>query len=63
MCVRTHMNKQVNITDPTGDTPLHWAVENANVEVSQLLLENGADVNHANRRGDTPLHAAASRCH
>ena len=36
----------VNIVDPTGDTPLHWAVENANVSVAQLLLENGADVNH-----------------
>lgn len=35
----------VNVVDPTGDTPLHWAVENANVAVAQLLLENGADVN------------------
>ena len=51
---------QVNVVDPTGDTPLHWAVENANSEVTALLVENGADVNVGNRRGDTPLHAAAS---
>ena len=51
---------KTNIVDPTGDTPLHWAVENANVPVAGVLLDHGADVNHANRRGDTPLHAAAS---
>jgi ankyrin repeat protein len=56
----TPINSQVDITDPTGDTPLHWAVENVYASVAELLLENKAQVDVANQRGDTCLHAAAS---
>ena len=46
-----------------GDTPLHLAAESGkdNLEVVQLLVEAGADVNAVNKRGDTPRKAAKGR--
>lgn len=41
----------VNKTDVTGRTPLHWAVDNNDVEMSRLLLTNGADPNAYTRNG------------
>lgn len=31
-----------------------------NIDMVQLMLDAGADVNATDERGDTPLHAAAS---
>ena len=42
-----------------GDTLLHVAAAGYRVEISGLLLKNGARVNAANRRGAQPLHYAA----
>lgn len=36
---------QADVEDVTGNTALHWAVENNNLELCQLLLENKADPN------------------
>lgn len=41
-----------------GDTPLWVACENGHVHVARLLIENGADVNAANKYGHPPLHHA-----
>jgi ankyrin repeat protein len=41
------------------NTPLHAAVAGGYVEVSLLLIENGADVNAVDAGGHTPLHIAA----
>ena len=41
-----------------GWTALHFAVENRQVVVVQLLLHRGADPNAQNEVGDTPLHYA-----
>ena len=41
-------------------TTLHYAAENRNVEIIELLLEHGADINArlSKGNGDTPLHRA-----
>ena len=47
----------VNIPDPTGNTPLHFAAEFGGVyEVLEvLILEGGADLGVKNKKGLTPL--------
>lgn len=41
----------VNKPDVTGRTPLHWAVDNNDLELARLLLNNGADPNAYTRNG------------
>ncbi len=41
----------INKPDVTGRTALHWAVDNNDVELSRLLLENGANPNAFTRAG------------
>jgi hypothetical protein len=41
----------VNKADVTGRTPLHWAVDNDDVEMTRLLLAHGADPNAYTRNG------------
>lgn len=52
-----------NITNAryTGDTPLHCAAREGRIEVVELLLKAGAQVNAADDHGRTPLHCAAFR--
>ncbi|MCG3179207.1 MAG: hypothetical protein BIFFINMI_01540 [Phycisphaerae bacterium] len=44
-----------------GDTPLHWPCHNGHVEIIELLLDAGADIDaqEINCYGGTPLHWAA----
>lgn len=51
MQYRADVNKQ----DVTGRTPLHWTVDNNQIEQTQLLLTAGADPNISNRGGQPPL--------
>ncbi len=44
----------VNVADSSGDTPLHWAVRNCNVESVKLLLEVGANVTALDNEGRSP---------
>lgn len=41
----------VNKADVTGRTPLHWAVDNNDLEMTRLLLSYGADANAYTRNG------------
>src|SRR5690606_4766063 len=41
----------INKADVTGRTPLHWAVDNNDVAMTQLLLNYGADSNAYTRNG------------
>jgi hypothetical protein len=54
----------VDVKDGNGDTPLNLAIwhdyDNI-VEITKLLLKNGADVNTENYWGNTPLSGAAVR--
>jgi hypothetical protein len=53
-------NINVNVKeDLYGSTPLHYAAANGYVEITRLLLQNGAEVNAKNNYGHTPLHWAA----
>jgi len=49
-----------NICDKYGQTPLHTASFWCCVEVVEMLLTAGADVNARNNSGQTPL--SASKC-
>ncbi|WP_264705551.1 ankyrin repeat domain-containing protein [Wolbachia endosymbiont (group A) of Gymnosoma rotundatum] len=40
------------------ETPLHYAVFHGNLEITEYLIEKGADVNARNRNSNTPLHLA-----
>lgn len=42
------------------EPPLFASVRNGSLEITELLLESGADVNAANELGQIPLHCAAS---
>ncbi len=48
----------INERSLNGNTPLHFAIYEGNIELIKLLIEKGADVNAQNINGDTPLHVA-----
>ncbi|CAB0032293.1 unnamed protein product [Trichogramma brassicae] len=47
-----------HLAERTDVRPLQLAVRNGRLDLTELLLVNGADPNLANRRGMTPLHVA-----
>lgn len=49
--------KRVNVRDRNydGNSPLHFAVENGNLEIVQVLLNAGAKINFKNSEKRTPL--------
>ena len=49
----------VNLSEDTGWTALHWAVHNKHKDVVELLISSGASVNVRSRDSRTPLHIAA----
>lgn len=51
-------NVEVNYPDFDGNTPLHYATMNNNLNAVEYLLENGANTNVKNKDGITPLHIA-----
>ena len=61
--VRTLLNQGVDVNAPQGDgtTALHWAASRNDLEMTELFLAAGADVNAVNRKtGLTPLHRAVT---
>jgi ankyrin len=45
------------------ETPLHFACSRGKLDVAQLLLDHGAQVNVKNHKGETPLHLASRGDH
>ena len=44
-----------------GETLLHFAVDNSELEITSILLNLGSDINLQNSSGETPLHLAVFR--
>lgn len=53
----------VNLKQPDGSAPLHWAVHRENLTIAGLLINAGADTNAANDLAVTPLLMASRRGH
>lgn len=56
--IRVLYDGSINIKDYDGRTPLHLAVAEGRVEVVEYFLEEGVDIDVADRWGETPLAAA-----
>ena len=48
-------------TDYYSETPLHFAAENSQTEVVELLIDKGADLNAKAKWERTPLHGAVKQ--
>ena len=60
MVLAKHPKTNINIQNKLGETPLMLAAINNYLELAQVLIEQGADIN---KPGWTPLHYAATRGH
>ncbi|KAG4095964.1 ankyrin repeat-containing domain protein [Neocallimastix lanati (nom. inval.)] len=47
--------KDINCLDENLETPLFYAVKNKYIQLTEYLLENGADVHYTNKNGEYPL--------
>ncbi|MCA1595437.1 MAG: ankyrin repeat domain-containing protein [Chloroflexi bacterium] len=55
---RTQTGPGINLQDPFGLTPLHWAVQNSDDRLAAQLLASGANPDIQDELGQTPLHLA-----
>lgn len=46
-----------------GGTPLHRAAQTGNIEIAQVLINHGAELNTQNYLGQTSLHVALEKSH
>lgn len=52
-------NIDLNGRTPAGSTPLHIVAESDDVQIAQLLINRGADIDAFDQNDNTPLHLAA----
>eukprot|EP00040_Diaphanoeca_grandis_P016490 m.85100 g.85100 ORF g.85100 m.85100 type:complete len:336 (+) comp25830_c0_seq1:166-1173(+) len=53
---RLKLDNAISIKDDEGMTLLHWACDRGHVAITELLLQQGADINAQDGEGQTPLH-------
>ena len=51
-------HETLQISDQEGWTPLHAAIDGGHIDIANLLLDHGANVDTMNIYGDTPLSTA-----
>ena len=60
--VQAELNKGVDVNATgNGQSPLHLAAIMGHVEVTELLIASGADLEGTDKHGNTPLHYTAHR--
>ena len=59
LIVEVHKGLDINNKDYNGNTPIHFAVEESQLETVKYLFDKGGDLNSDDDEEDTPLHAAA----
>jgi cytohesin len=52
-----------NVREESGNTPLHTAAQNGEMQIIRALLFNGADLTICNKDGKTPLDMAVEEGH
>lgn len=54
--------KRVNLNalDTNGLAPIHWAADQGNLNILDILIKNGSDVNLPDNEGQTALHYCSS---
>ncbi|MEM7175885.1 MAG: ankyrin repeat domain-containing protein, partial [Chlamydiota bacterium] len=57
--ILAHYNVDVNTKDNDGETPLYYAARYNSIEVAEILIAKGTDVNAKNKKEWTPLNLAA----
>ncbi|KAM0215338.1 hypothetical protein ACHAQI_003122 [Fusarium lateritium] len=60
---KTLINNNFNIVMKYGWTPLHLSVFYNSVQVTEYLIENGANIHATRDNGNTPLHVSACNGH
>ncbi|KAF6016449.1 hypothetical protein EB796_025241 [Bugula neritina] len=51
-------NIRINATDAGGESALHYAVKSRSLEICEVLLKKGVNVNKQDKCGRTALHTA-----
>ena len=49
----------INTPNDQGECPLHFASRSGDKLTMELLIDNGADIDHKNQSNQTPLYLAA----
>jgi Ankyrin repeats (3 copies) len=63
MVVRVCSGASVTCSDRDGLTALSWSSVQGQLHCTQLLLERGSDIDHADKNQRTPLYLASSSGH
>ncbi len=51
----------INRTNDSGVTPLHYIASSCRSDIAKILINNGAEINKQNKKGQTPLHISIQK--